>query len=100
MEQISLRKSEHTSVTLKGLGSAGYRWSFTVDDPQVVSVERQLLQHKPEEEHSPTFSADEVFLLTGQKPGETMVHFSQSRSFEPSKPPVAKREILVRVHDS
>ncbi len=100
MEQISLKKSEHASVTLKSLGSAGYRWSFTVDDPQVVSVERQLVRHKPEEEHSPTFSADEVFLLTGQNPGETVVHFSQSRSFEPSKPPIAKREILVRVRDS
>ncbi len=100
MEQISLKTSERTSVTLKSLGSAGYRWSFTVDDPQVVSVERQLVRHKPEEEHSPTFSADEVFLLTGQNPGETVVHFSQSRSFEPSKPPIAKREILVRVRDS
>jgi len=97
MEEIELKTSEHAAVTLKSLGSAGYRWSFTVDDPRVVKVEKIVKQQKPGEGHSPTWSQDEEFLITGEKAGETVVRFRQSRSFEQSKPPVATREILVRV---
>ena len=40
MEKIELHVHEAHVLTLRSLGSAGYRWSATVDDPQLVKVER------------------------------------------------------------
>ena len=39
----------------------------------------------------------EEFLLTGLASGETIVHFVQTRSFEPAKPPLANYDVMVRV---
>ena len=96
MGKIELRRHERSIVTLKGLGSAGYRWSFTVDDPRIVDVEYIAVTNKPGD-LPPTHSLDEQFAITGKMTGETVVRFRQGRVFEPSKPPIATREILVRV---
>jgi hypothetical protein len=47
VEQIELRKLERSTVALKGRGSGGYRWQFTVDDPRLVLVERVVTEKKP-----------------------------------------------------
>ena len=96
MEHIELRKGKRSTVALKGLGSAGYRWSFTVDDPRIVSVERIVATKRPGGA-PPSYSLDEQFAITGRMVGETVVRFRQGRPFEPSKPPMATRDILVRV---
>ena len=99
MEQIELHKDERSTVTLKGLGSAGYRWSFTVDDPRIIDVEPILVTQKPGD-RPPSHSLDEQFAITGRMTGETMVRFRQGRPFEQGKPPIATREILVRVREA
>jgi predicted secreted protein len=97
VEQIELSKNERFTITLKGLGSAGYRWKYTVDDPRVVAVERLVTKRKPDEGRPPSWSADEHFVVIGLNAGETVVRFSQTRPFEQSKPPFATRDILIRV---
>ena len=96
MEEIELRKGERSTVRLKGLGSAGYRWSYTVDDPRIVDVERVIVTTRPGG-LPPSHSLDEQFVITGKMAGETVVRFRQGRPFEPSKPPHATRDIHVRV---
>ena len=96
MEYLELSKQERSTVTLQGRGTAGYRWSFTVDDPRLVLVEHLVAERKPGEEF-PQGSVNEQFVLTGQDAGETIVRFSQARPFETTKPPIATRFILVRV---
>jgi predicted secreted protein len=96
MEEIELRKGERSIVTLKGLGSAGYRWSFTVDDPRIVRVEHIAVTKKPGD-FPPSHSLDEQFAITGRVTGETVVRFSLARPFEQAKPPIATREILAHV---
>jgi hypothetical protein len=97
VEQLKLSKGERATVILKGLGSAGYRWWYTVDDPLLVQVERLVTERKAGEEYPPSWSADEQFVIFGLSPGDTVVRFRQTRPFEQSKPPVATRDILVRV---
>jgi hypothetical protein len=96
MEDIELRKGERSIVTLKGRGSAGYRWSFTVDDPRILDVERITVTQKSGA-FPPSHSLDEQFAITGRIAGQTVVRFRQGRPFEPSTPPIATRDILVRV---
>lgn len=86
MENVNLRVHESYTVALPSLGSAGYRWSSTVDDPRVVQVERLA-----------TTRGLAQFALTALSPGETIVHFVQARSFEPGKLPASSRDFLVRV---
>jgi hypothetical protein len=86
VEQFDLRVGESRIVALDSLGSAGYRWSASVGNPQIVRVERLA-----------TVRGLEEFSLTGLSPGETIVHFVQARSFEPAKPPLSTHDVLVRV---
>ena len=97
MEQIELRKLERSTVALKGRGSGGYRWQFTVDDPRLVLVERVVTEKKPGDADPSAWSMDEQFVFIGQEVGETVVRFSQTRRFEPLKPPIATHEIQVHV---
>jgi hypothetical protein len=96
VDQVELRVQGSHTVTLKGLGTAGYRWSASVDNPKLVRVER-VTAVQIVAEHPPGQSRDEQFKLTGLAPGETIVHFSQARSFEPEKPPYATCDFKVRV---
>ncbi len=86
VEKIDLRIDENHTVALKSLGSAGYRWSATIDNPMILQVERL-----------PSIRGLEQFRLTGLSAGETIVHFVQARSFEPGKPPRSLHDIAVRV---
>ena len=93
---IELRVQGSYTVTLKGLATAGYRWFVSVDSPELVQVKRVVPVQRVA---GPPFgySRDEQFELTGLAPGETIVHFSQARSFEPGKPPHATCDFSVRV---
>jgi len=96
MELITLRVGERSQVVLTGLGTAGFRWSATVDQPEFVSVERVNRVHTGGNPPGSWSSAEE-FSLISLAVGETIVHFTQARSFEPDKPPRAVREMVVRV---
>jgi predicted secreted protein len=86
VENVNLHVHESYTVALPSLGSAGYRWSSTVDNPLVVQVEQLA-----------TTRGLAQFALTALSPGETIVHFVQARSFEPAKRPESTRDFLVRV---
>jgi hypothetical protein len=96
MDEIKLYLKQQHTITLKSLGTAGYRWSAIADNPQVVKVDPLLRTHS-DGPIQPGRSLDEQFVLTGFGLGETFVHFSQARSFEPEKPPHATYDIKVRV---
>jgi len=96
MDQLELRVHGTHTVVLKSLASAGYRWSVAVDNPKVVAVER-LAGAARTEQPSGGGSRDELFLLTGLMAGETVVHFSQARSFEQGKPAHATHAVEVKV---
>ena len=96
MEPVELVVGGRRIVRLNGMGSSGFRWSATVENPAIVSVERISLR-KPAAPRAGTYSRDEEFALIGLAAGETTVHFVQARSFEPGKPPYASEDVFVRV---
>jgi predicted secreted protein len=96
MEELVLRAGEQSTLTLPGLGTAGYRWSATVDNPDIVQVAR-VIATPAAGEVQPGRSLDERFLLTALASGETSVRFAQSRPFEPTRPPLATRQVRVVV---
>jgi chagasin family peptidase inhibitor I42 len=83
-------------MTLSGMGSAGYRWTATVDNPAIVEVVRVPVPSAPANRPQ-SFSHNEQFAVIGLAPGETIVHFRQARTFDPEHEPIATRDIAVHV---
>jgi predicted secreted protein len=94
MENIFLKIGETANLALPGLGSAGYRWQYVVEDAETVSVEKASGSEPSEMRQG---SLEERFALTGLRQGKTIVHFTQARSFEPGKAPHAVRDVGVEV---
>jgi len=97
MDKIILRVQASHTVTLKSLGTAGYQWSATVDDPLLVQVERIKAVPETAPVLMPGRSLAAQFILHALASGETMVHFTQARSFAPDEPPLASYDISVQV---
>ncbi len=84
METIKLNVGKSSTIVLTSLASAGYLWTFQIDNEQIVSVS---------EDRSPTTSGDvkagssfpEKFLVTALKPGTAKLIFVQKRSWEQNK---------------
>lgn len=96
MEEIELTTHARFVVVLESRGSAGYRWNFSIDDPRLLAIER-LPAPQTATPPLPGRSPDERFELAALAPGETVVRFAQTRPFGPPKPPLATREIRVRI---
>jgi hypothetical protein len=96
VEIMTLIVGARVLVTLSGMGSAGYRWTATVDNPAIVEVVRATTPSA--RANGPrSFSRDEQYAVIGLAPGETVIHFRQTRSFEPQQSPIAARDIAVQV---
>jgi predicted secreted protein len=95
-EDVLLRVAASVTVTLEGLGTAGYRWSETIDNPRVVFVAREDAP-AARVDAAPGRSRDERFTITGASPGDALVHFALRRPFEPDRAPQATRDVRVRV---
>jgi len=87
MEEITINIGDHYIVKLKSLGTAGYRWFMTDVNLQFFQVEK-ILSLESSLAQIPGNNAPERFLITALQSGERIIHFKQSRSFEPDKPPI------------
>jgi Chagasin family peptidase inhibitor I42 len=96
VETMMLIVGARVLVTLSGMGSAGYRWTATIDNPAIVEVVRAPTPSAPADQPR-SFSRDEQFAMIGLAPGETIVRFRQARTFEPEHAPIATRDIIVHV---
>jgi hypothetical protein len=96
VDSMTLIVGARVLVTMSGLGSAGYRWTATIDNPAVLEVVREPAPSAPANRPQSS-SRDEQFAVIGLAPGETVVHFRQARSFEPGQPPISARDIAVQV---
>jgi len=96
METITLKRGESYTVTLPGLGSAGYKWSLDSADPRVVKVE-EIMHAKGSVAQPVTGSLDQRFKLTAIAPGHTIVRFIRSRPFARAEKPNATFELSLAV---
>jgi len=96
--QLRLVVGEQAELTLPGLGTAGYRWSETIDgDAEAVTVQWQ--RGFSADEAKPRLAgagAPERLMLTAIAPGRLNVRLEQRRPWE-SGPPKAERVVEVEV---
>jgi len=89
-----LRIGEDFELVLEGRGGAGYRWSYTIDNPHVVGVEALLETKAPAAPGSPN---GERFVISGLAEGTAIVTFVLVRPFGPKKTPLATRSVGLKV---
>ncbi len=95
MEELILPVGGRRTITLPGLGSAGYQWFAIVDAPSIASVEKRGTV--PRGPATPQGSRDEQFEVHALRAGQTVLRFVQRRAFETGRPPHAERAFVVRV---
>ena len=94
MDTVTLRPGQSHTISLPGLGSAGYQWSVEAVDLQIAAVEEVL--HCGDEVMAAAGSLDQSFRVKAIAPGQTQVRFVQKRRFG-AAPPHAFHEISVVV---
>jgi predicted secreted protein len=101
VETLNLSVGDRRTIRLPGRGTAGFAWSVAVDNPQIAGVS-SIGTARPEPSSNPAsggFSAsrDELFEVTALSPGETAIHFVQSRPWERNKPSLASTDYKIVV---
>jgi hypothetical protein len=71
VDSMTLIVGARVLVTMSGLGSAGYRWTATIDNPAVLEVVREPAPSAPANRPQSS-SRDEQFAVIGLAPGETL----------------------------
>jgi predicted secreted protein len=97
-DQIKLKEGESTTITLKGLATAGYVWNYTLpDNTDCIKISKEF--GKPEKKTQKKMGAgvDEVFTITAKKKGIVPVHFTQQRSWEKNIDPVHEKKVTIIV---
>jgi hypothetical protein len=100
LHKVTLGAGKTWSITLPGLGSAGYVWKYQIDGrDDIVSVSHESTGGPPlppaGAEPPPGYSRDEVFTIVGLRPGRVKVRLVQSRTWEAGKPPF--REVILEI---
>lgn len=85
-DTVALRIGEECVLVLPGLGTAGYRWTDTLEgDPTAVVLAWQ--RGFPADEPRPIgASAPERLVITGAVPGHIVIHLAQCRPWESGRP--------------
>ena len=98
-ENITLTVGSAHVLELPGLGTAGYRWSHTIDgDPEVITVSWQRGVPAGAAESTPIgLSHQELVTIYAAHPGTVTMQLSQQRAWETEKPPLHRRTLTVHV---
>lgn len=84
-ERLELRVGERHELTLPGLGTAGYRWTHTIEgDAGVLTAEWTRAPARPGQPIGA--SAQERLLLTATASGLVRLRLEQSRAWESGRP--------------
>jgi predicted secreted protein len=100
--KVALKVGERWSVRLPGLGSAGYQWTWELQ--QGVGVVAVSLAPAPLPATQPaggeppgTSSVDEVVEVRALRPGEAVLHFVQRRPWQADQAPYRQHVVEVAV---
>lgn len=95
-EEISLNVGESTEVKLKGLGTAGYKWNYSIqNNADSVSISKDLVATEKTAQKNIGASADEVFTIKAVSKGNINIYFFQNRSWEKNENPANEKRIKV-----
>ncbi|MEO8766677.1 MAG: protease inhibitor I42 family protein [Ginsengibacter sp.] len=97
-QEINLKTGETTSITLKGLTTAGYVWNYVIDgNKDCVRVSKSLAKLKRADQEKTGASADEIFVVKAKKKGTVYIHFSQHRSWEKNVPHANQETVRINI---
>ena len=92
---VTIKTGETYSLVLKGLGSAGYAWTFDVTgDKEAVAVS---FAAPASADHPIGGSVNHELLIKGVAPGSAVVRAVLRRPWEKNKPPAEERVLQVTV---
>jgi predicted secreted protein len=95
-DEIKLKTGTSTTITLKGLATAGYVWNYTTDDHNdCIKISKEFVLPGKLSQRNMGTSADEVFTITAQKKGIVPIDFFQLRSWEKKTDPVNEKKVTV-----
>lgn len=95
-QEITLKVGESTEIQLKGLGTAGYKWNYSIEsNKDHVSITRDLVAPEKTSQKNIGASADEVFTIKAMMKGSVTIHFFQSRSWEKNENPANEKLITM-----
>lgn len=92
---IKLKNGESTSITLKGLATAGFEWNYTTDNKDCIKVSREFVLPKNTNSKIIGASANEIFTIKAQKKGTVTISFVQQRSWEKNVDPVNQKKVKI-----
>ena len=96
---LNLKVGETYSLTLPGLGTSGYQWTYeiTQSDDAVVAVAAIPSEASRPESAQPAIgsSRNEIFAIQALRPGQATLRFRQGRSWERDQPPLKEFQIEV-----
>ena len=96
--EIMLKTGASTTITLKGLATAGYEWNYKVEgNENCIKISKEIVQPGKSNKKNMGASADEAFTITAQKKGIVTVHFSQLRSWEKNIEPVNEKKVKITI---
>lgn len=98
---IELRVGEVHKLKLPGLGTAGYVWTFAIEDCNLIAVTAGKTERSQPansgELSSVGSSVDESFTILALKPGRTNVHFAQRRPWEGEQTSLREQTLEVNI---
>ncbi len=95
MHKLELKVGEQYVIELEGLGSAGYVWTFQLEDnASIVSIVKQIAAPRPLSPSPEAFSAPESFRVIARAPGRVVVTFVQRRPWEGNDVPSHAEKIF------
>jgi hypothetical protein len=100
---ITLKAGEEQSVTLPGLGSAGYTWIWDVEGTQdCVSLRLESAGGAPASGHGipQGGSVDSLLVVRGLRPCSVTIRLAQRRPWEKGRPPLRELSVSVTVTGS
>jgi predicted secreted protein len=95
-DEIKLRVGETTIVQLKGLGTAGYQWTYSVNNNKsLVTISKDFILTDNTSRKNAGQSAEEAFIIKANKKGVVLITFLQQRSWEKNVDPVSQKKIKI-----
>lgn len=95
-QQITLKAGETTTINLKGLGTAGYEWNYTLDNNKnLVTISKDFKLTDKVKRKNIGSSADEVFTIKAHNKGTVTILFFQKRDWETNVAPVNEKKVTI-----
>lgn len=91
-----IKKNDHFTLSLTSLSTAGFIWSFEIENKDIIVI-KQVENQKSTPEDAVGKSADEKFEIIGKNKGSTKIMFFQRRPWETDHAENAKKSTTVIV---